>query len=304
MDRAVWESAAGRARPAILVAIYLPNPKKWESGFKLRRKKADASRFEPLKEANSMDYVLSMFAFVIVIVGVLGKTRSDAVSGLRGIRPIGWITVIFAFFTLLVSLYTTSQKNTELEKARDERAVRERVASEQILSSLNRTFEGVDVAYREFIGGASFREFENLKEETFVAFLNSFNTLDPMNDPKYIGYDGTMIRMMEDLTNKRLDEFEVRLHAFGDLLPPDALKLAHEFRGHAGFKLFTTNANMAEWADQAQRETRGKPLPYPVIRCNEQESDCWGRSQYIRLLNEAIKLRGMLENWRSKSTSD
>ena len=35
---AVWGLPAGQIRPAVLITAYLPDPAKWESGFKRRRR--------------------------------------------------------------------------------------------------------------------------------------------------------------------------------------------------------------------------------------------------------------------------
>lgn len=242
-----------------------------------------------------MTYVLNLIAFTTVIVGVLGNTHDDKTSGLRGVRPLGWFAVSLGFVALVVSGYTSYSQKRELDAARNEKAARQRDAREQIQKSLGGTFEGLNVIYREFVGGGNFSDLKDLRDPGFVKFLETFDTLQPVHDPQYIGSDGKpIIQLMETLTDKGLADFDLRVGTFQDLLSADIVKSAHELHDDRRYNLFR-GADMALWADRATEQTHGKHLPHFVIDPDQDpETRKFNEDMYLELISEAMVLQESL----------
>ena len=143
-------------------------------------------------------YCAPLLAFGIAVAGAIGDTRDDQETGLKSIRTAGWIIIILAVATLTGSLYTTYDKNRELEEIHAEKSKRERIAARQMLRSLHQSFSGLQVAYRACSTGASFRSLEDLKSELIVDCFQKLNTLAKVLDPKYVKQDKTILRLMEE----------------------------------------------------------------------------------------------------------
>jgi hypothetical protein len=71
---------------------------------------------------------------------------------------------------------------------------------------LDGTFEGVNVLYRLDLGGGNFSTLKDFTDPTFLNFLETFDTPEPVHDSDYGESEGqSVLTLVAQLTNKRLD---------------------------------------------------------------------------------------------------
>ena len=61
-------------------------------------------------------YLTAAVSFIVAVIGILGRTKRDHVTGLKGITRLGWLLVILAIVSLGVSVYSTRKANWDHDR--------------------------------------------------------------------------------------------------------------------------------------------------------------------------------------------
>ena len=157
------------------------------------------------------------------------------------------------------------------------------------------TLEGLDVLYRDCLGALSYTSLDDLKNPQFVSCLSSIDLIKPVNDAKFAGMKDPMIKLVERITNERIAEYNLQLNFYGGILPADTLTKLRRFPESLGFNLFD-DADVHIWANNANLEKYGKPIPHYVIPPDDPER---ATEIYIEMINSAQTLSNEISQWQS-----